>query len=222
MDVVTVTLGELLAERLGAIRREAGLTQDEVARAAARRGLGWRRLTVRDLEAGTRRLTLEEWALLPVVFHDLGVGTLQPRGPRFLRKTDVVRLPDGSEEFASTLLRWMGDARTKEDQDEPTAAELEESRGVLDAAMSAPDEAETKATTRLRTRLGRPDLDVDEVRLAARRLWGRRLAEERDARLGDQHDLPPRRLQAARGVTTRALLDELAPELTTGRKGRHG
>lgn len=219
---LTPTLGELLAERLGTIRREAGLTQDEVARAAARRGLKWRRLTVRDLEAGTRRIALEEWPLLPVVFHDLGVGTLQPRGPRFLRNSDRVRLPDGSEVDGATVLRWMGQ---RPDPDEPTVDELEESRAVLDRHMTtpAPDEAESKATSRLRDRLERQGLSVVDVQLAAERLWdGRRLAVERDRRIEDRDDLTPRRLQAARGVITRALLDELAQELTTGRQGRHG
>lgn len=154
------------------------------------------------------------------MFHDLGVGTLQPRGPRFVRNSDRVRLPDGSEVDGATVLRWMGQ------RPDAGVNELDESRAVLDRHMTtpAPDEAECRAS-RLRDRLKRPGLSVVDVQLAAERLWeDRRLADERDRRIDDRDDLTPRRLQAARGVITRALLDELAQELTTDkeRRVRHG
>lgn len=215
------TLGELVAERMPALRQAAGVTQDDVARAADRRGFRWSRLTVRDVERGARRLTVEEFAALPVILDDAGCRTLRRGGPRLLLDDDRVQLAPGlvvdGRDLRMPLHRTSAvlpeRASVPADEDEPTEQDLAD----VDAALGpAPDDAEAKATVRLRELLGLPALSVVDVQLAAGRLWGRRLAEERDARLAQQ-DLPPRRRQAARGFTTRALLDELAPTITTER-----
>lgn len=214
------TLGELLAARLLAIRQAAGVTQEAVARAAVQHGFRWGRLTVRDVERGARRLTVEEFAVLPAILDAAGCGTLSRRGPRLLNDDDEVELAPGlvvvGRDLRMPTHRRVVDAATRQAHvavQERKRRERAEDDEVFEAVMRvpAPDDAEAKATMRLRERLGRPDLSVVDVQLAAEGLWGRRLADERDARIADQQgQLPPRRLQAARGFTTRALLDELA------------
>jgi len=57
------------------------------------------------------------------------------------------------------------------------------------------------------------------IALAARRLWGRSLTEERDAQLsGHGADEPSRTLQALRGHITRKLLAEIEPLVAGLRK----
>jgi len=226
------TIGQLVAERLPAIRQGAGVTQEQVARAAVRVGFAWRRLTVRDLESNARKLTVEEFAALPLILELAGCRTLRRGGPRLIQPGDVVDLTprlagvDGRL-LARMLAHTQDPARLEAFLEAERADALAFAEQVLDReddepAVTVGDEAETKAAARLRQRLDRPGLTVDDVQASAAILWGRRLADERDARVGDGGGMAPRQLQAARGFTTRALLDELASWLTTGRKGGHG
>jgi len=225
--------GALVGERLRRIREGAGLTQDEVAGAAARRGLTtWRRITVGDLESGKRRLTIEEFAALPVILDDLGCRTLRSRGPRLVEADDEVEMAPGWVVSGEIFMRLTGHRRglpLAEDlqgatpEDEPTAEELATSMAILEGGMRVPDTAETTAAKSLRRSLGQPRLDPVDVQNAAARLWGRRLAEERDARLPDRKGRTPREKQAARGHVTRRLLEELRTDLASrGRASGRG
>jgi hypothetical protein len=78
----------------------------------------------------------------------------------------------------------------------------------LDAALEAAHgETERKAARTLHID------DPAEVAVAALRLWGRSLTQERDARVVDAAapDASPRTLQALRGHVTRHLLEEIEP-----------
>jgi hypothetical protein len=82
-------------------------------------------------------------------------------------------------------------------------------RPLLEAAHADKlADAEQKAARRLRT-------FPLAVAVAARRRWRRSFTEERDHRVTAQAqpDATPRTLQALRGHVTRALLDELRPDV---------
>jgi transcriptional regulator with XRE-family HTH domain len=219
------SLGELVGQRVRAAREAAGVTLDGVARAANRRGLTtWRRNTVGELEKGRRRLTVEEFVALAVVLEDVGCRTLQPDGPALLRADDEFELGDGWTVSGSTFLALAGQQRRPEladdvygmrPEDDGDEAKLEEDARIVDAAMTLPpaDPAELKAVESLRKMAGLEGVLVRDVQLEAERLWGRRLAEERDRRLEVDAGTSPRSLQARRGHTTRALLEELARAL---------
>jgi transcriptional regulator with XRE-family HTH domain len=66
-----ITLQQLLAERLRALRLAHHATQADVARGALALGLYWTRSTVAAIEAGRRALRLEELLLLPAI---VGIG----------------------------------------------------------------------------------------------------------------------------------------------------
>ncbi len=85
------TLSHAVGRRLRAIREEAGLTADDVARDAREMGLGWYRSTVAAIENGTRDLRLAEALLLPLVLMTSSAGNLD----RPLSLTDF--LPEGPE-----------------------------------------------------------------------------------------------------------------------------
>jgi hypothetical protein len=72
------------------------------------------------------------------------------------------------------------------------------------AALSrTPDDADRHAARRL-------GIEPAQVRLAARVLWRRDFAQERDARVGEVSGLAQRTLQARRGHAARAMLAELS------------
>ncbi len=230
------SFGELIGERVRAAREAAGVTLDGVARAANRRGLTtWRRNTVGELEKGRRRLTVEEFVALPVILEDAGCRTLQPDGPALILADDEVQLVDGwvvpGSAFLALAVQTRDPALAEDEsgallEDEPTEDDLEDGRRALDEVMRLPaaDPAELKAAESLRKTEGLADLTTGDVQLAAERLWGRRIAEERDRRLADRTSSSPGGRQALRGHMTRALLDELAQELNTDkeRRVRHG
>lgn len=61
-------------------REEKGLRQDDLASAAQEAGLAWSRSSIASLEAGSRGLSVEELAVLPIVLGRLG-GWGQPLVP---------------------------------------------------------------------------------------------------------------------------------------------
>jgi transcriptional regulator with XRE-family HTH domain len=79
-------------------------------------------------------------------------------------------------------------------------AELLDELPRPEPVATGPDEATVKAARRL-------ERSPDEVDSAARRLWGRSLTDEREARIGKASRT--RADQARRGHVTRQLVDEL-------------
>jgi transcriptional regulator with XRE-family HTH domain len=223
-------LSTAVGERLRAIRREQGLSQDELVRTLREiGGLGWNRSTIAKLEGATRELGLEE-ALLICAALQIRLADLAPsRG--------AVGLGDGPvsaaavEGFLSgrsaknTLLPELVRPRARKAAREITRqlnALYEPHRDaceriygaavpgavILDAISASKGDAERKAADKL---------SVDPLVLAvgAAKLWGRSLTEERDRRISYQtnDDVSPRTKQALRGHTTRQLLTELRQHL---------
>ncbi len=211
--------GVALGHQLRRVREENGQTAAQVAHRAGYIGLRWDRSTVARIELGQRQVTAGELLLLTVLF-DRPLSALLP--------TEAVRLNDVATatptELAEVLTR-SPDSRGWHFEGllEAVQEGLERLRGplkalearlpgataidLIHAASHMREETTTKAARRL-------DATAEEVAVAAVMLWERSLPEERDRRveaLGPTNGV--RAKQARRGHVTRALLEELRPQV---------
>lgn len=206
-------IGQWVAE----LRRSSGVTQEEVARAARKAGLDWKRSSVSALEAGRRDLTLEEALLLLVVLSEIEtpegpalIGT-ETRLVELLPPTDHLRLGAGEWPTAMVKALLTGEplfeAITSGQADEIAARLWKQSRERAAEPWTAGLAEQTAART-----LAVPASEIDRV---ARKLWKRTLTAERERRVTET--APPganaRSLQAIRGHVTRTLLAELRAAL---------
>lgn len=213
-------LGAAVGARIRELREQRGMSQDDLASRARVAGLDWDQAKVSRIEAGERRVTLEELFILslrlPVQLLDLvpDVGwiqlsptlNIQARALRaLLRGLDGGDLRGGTDWIDSaaraSVAELIAPQARREVVEEVTArvwpaAPLD---AVIDAAEAMHGDAEQKGARRL-------GVDKFELALRARRLWGRSLTEERNRRLdADGHGSK----QALRGHITRTLLAEL-------------
>ena len=196
---------EVIGEGVRRVREAGDARQDDVARAARRYGLAWSQSKVAALERGDKPISLEEFALLPIVLADatgspVSIGALVPDDV-LVRLTEVVTVP--------------GELMKQVYADEPVQPEtVSHERHARIMRVTFPDvpfldigDAEQKAAVRLRVTPG-------AVATAAGQLWGRSLAAERDRVVREREpDASPDRRRALRGQVTRQLLDVLAAEL---------
>ena len=218
-------------------RREArGLRQEEVATVARRWGLQWTRSVVAAIEAGRRRLSLEEFLLLPWIAAnqspdaakggEVGPGTLGelleglPRvqlSPAVLVSGRGLRLLiEGQPGPAAQTLEDPAKRRLYDSEWERLRQVLGPTASGTAPAGTWPAIAENllrlaaqgEAEQKAAARLGTSPMVV--ARAAAKR-WGRSFTGERDRRVGELHpaDASPRTIQALRGHVARALLAEL-------------
>lgn len=231
-----LTVSHAIGERMRALRQAEGVTAEDVAAAARKVGLAWRRTTVAAIEGGSRRLVAEELFLLSTIlaWAGCGDGTLDqalPEGEAPVKLSDetVVHpfglrvLLHGGADDADDFLNypqarkdWAAGQREIERMER---ASVEHKRlkclwpastasGWREAERKARGDVEAQASRRLR-------VPATWVSLAAHGAWGRSLTEEREARLAERcnGDESPRAVQALRGHVTRALLDELRERL---------
>ena len=85
----TASFWQIIGANLKEMRVEAGWSQERLAEAVAREGYPWKRITCAEVEAGTRRLSLEELLTLAALFAEPLLS--------FLRVQDdtVLELPMG-------------------------------------------------------------------------------------------------------------------------------
>lgn len=86
----TETLASVIGEQLRALRERYGKRQDEIAGEARQLGFRWTRATVAAIEAGNRRLSIEEFLFLPYI---LG-GSLMTNEAELRDKARKIELPD--------------------------------------------------------------------------------------------------------------------------------
>jgi transcriptional regulator with XRE-family HTH domain len=208
-------LAFVVGQRLRVLRENAKCRQDDLAAVARRWGLPWTRATVAGIETGRRRLSFEEFVILPRVLRDL-------RSPNQLSDDDVPfelvdLLPeDGWIELTrdtrvqAKALKGILQAQARITQlsqfDTPDLRKL--SRVVLPTELSAlpeiqplwhqmrPGEKMTMEEVALTTRDAAGDteqkaaakLNVSTlaIAIAARKSWGRSLTEERDWRVSEK------------------------------------
>ena len=222
---------EAVAAGVQAARQAKGWTQEDTARAFRHHGLAaWRTSSVGQLEAGLRRPRLDELLLIAAALEvtlgdlvldseetvELGEGArMSPRAVRALlcREAD----PDPFDNPRAEM-SFPGDAEMAQraaSRSPEAERQMKLLRPIADrarpplmssdyyAALSrTPDDADRHAARRL-------GIEPAQVRLAARVLWRRDFAEERDGRVGEVSGLSPRTLQARRGHAARAMLAEL-------------
>lgn len=220
------TLGRAVGEQLRTIREREGWRQEEVADLARETGLTWWRPgTVATLESGHREdLTFSEAVLLAVAL-DLHPGELIPATSTPIELSEGAYAPgedlrrllleegDRDRTYGLTTL-YNFNVPTIRDRI-ATAKERNQLRQLWpNASREQTDrvlrgrfgEAERKAAARL-------DTDPLTIAVAAVKVWGQTLAEERDARLDPEvlREASPTRLRTFRGHVTRELLEELRP-----------
>lgn len=93
-----VSFGDLTARHLRRAREDSGWTQEQLASAMREAGHAWQRVTVAEVEAGARRVSLEELLALAVLFGVPMVRFLLPRSG------DVMKLPEDTRCY-----RTLGD-----------------------------------------------------------------------------------------------------------------
>ena len=199
------TLDQVLGAEIRQRREGAGLQQDTLASLARNAGLDWGQSTISAIEAGRRQVSIGELAVFARVFSEatgradeVAAGALLPRRAEWVLLAPNVR-------------GWLPAIRAI--YGAPVADVLYSLDGpgraiVPDRGLPAVNETDRKVARALR-------VTPEAVAVTAVRLWGRTLAEERDARLGD-----PAATAQKRGRVTRQLMAEVKPTLTRRRKKR--
>jgi transcriptional regulator with XRE-family HTH domain len=214
---------DVLAKNLSRVRKQQGLTQDEVAARARDLGLQWSQQSVSDLEAGRLVLSVGEWWLAPAIYRVPAAELVRCDGEVDVEGAvlsdlprDLPKLAEGRQLVHKDLdLRWNVEA--------PTSAEQRvlERYGVDISALGeihaeARSDATRKAARALSSRLRR-QVEPFEIAVASYALWDRGLSAQRDALLEDEN-AAPRTRQALRGHVTRRLTDELKERIERTRR----
>jgi transcriptional regulator with XRE-family HTH domain len=221
-----------IGARLRTLRETAGRRQEDVAFAARRWGFPWTRIAVAQIELGRRRVSVEEWLLLPAILQEaLGCSVtwadLMPIEERCALNRETWAWPP----FLSHLVDRQGQVAVEDEEliERPVTRQIRALNAmevlgrrlwphgapletIQAAASAAQGEAERKAAYTLRA-------TPQAVALAAIRAWGRSLTAERDARLADG-PTSARSRQAFRGHVTRTLYKELQPVLGMEQPGK--
>jgi transcriptional regulator with XRE-family HTH domain len=228
---------DLIAKGVAEARRKNGWTQERTAAWFRYHGLtAWRTSTVGSLEAGLRRPRLDEVLLMARALR-VTVAELIPGGddgrvemgdgavvsPRWIRemlagdfhgKFDEIQIDEmpyesfpGDEPSAEERIRELEESRRLREVSRPVlhwdSRHHDRLRpGDMWDAETTPTDAERHAARRL-------SVEPGVVKLAARALWGHDFEDERDARVGEAHQLVPRSRQARRGLVTREILAEM-------------
>jgi transcriptional regulator with XRE-family HTH domain len=95
------TFPEIVGSNVKRVREEAELTQAKVAEAMSRVGFDWKRITVTQIEAATRRLTLEELCCLAALFAVPMLELLLPAD------ADNAEIPEGRSQIDAQTLREL-------------------------------------------------------------------------------------------------------------------
>ena len=226
-------LSAVIGHAVLALRNEAGVPADAVARAANLVGLRWQRSTVTSLELGQRGVSAEELLLLPIVLTN---ALKRPVSLHELFREDVALTPgahatpkgirqilQGEEATVGRRGAWYfpklreADLGSFEEALRRGALMIRPDVALAHAIDAAEDllagragEAEQKAARKLHR-------SAHQVATAARVRWGHSLTEERDSRVGAKLDpsASQRTVQAVRGRVTRELLADLAEDLAT-------
>jgi transcriptional regulator with XRE-family HTH domain len=212
------TLAKVIGVNVRRVRETYGWHQDETAVRARDWGLDWTRQVVSAVEAGARRVSIEELVLLSRVLHTTPADLLAGVGEVQLTEGATASLDafrhalasDQSKSFAkgfhvpmpkatapATNRKWERWWPELLNQDDGGAGLL------LDARRAAHLEAERVAGRKFK-------VEPMDIAVAAYGLWGQSLTAERDARVAaEEYDAGLRSIQAVRGHVTRKLLAEL-------------
>jgi transcriptional regulator with XRE-family HTH domain len=180
-------IGALIRER----RERHAISGELIAEKMSEHGFDWHQPTVSRTERGERPLTIEEMIAIADVLTSLGARTT----PKELLDAGGRAMPLATAE--ANVERW---ARANPKSQVPS--------------LVGPA-AERRMALALTDRLGRV-VSVEDVRRASRRIFGRTLAEEREARLSEGSQEGSAAVR--RGHVSRQLLVELLRELNRRRR----
>ena len=219
-----VLLQSVITDNMRRIRRERGLLQEDIAKAARWLGVMWSSVTVTQIESGARQLSLDEFLLLPLILRctmrdlvwvegesqpvQFGFGTIldpdtvaelvSEKGPE-LKDDQIPMLPGLEERLDPKIKEAISFAGL-----EPTLL------SYLKVREGARGEAERKAAQTLK-------FPAVEITALALREWSRSLTEERDARAEEQAS-EGKETRAVRGHITRTLLGDIGVAYHTSLK----
>ncbi len=186
------------------IRDTHGVTAEDVAAQARAHGLSWQRSTVASIEIGRRGLSVEEFVLLPAILTE---ALRQSGGWDEKQYLPIHVLLEALPSIEmNERLTLPGDALQRVMDGGPLVVLLDESLESM-ASVLAP-ETERHAARVL-------DVEPGAVLIAAVRIWGHGLTEERDRRAAEQQPDDEARgsRRTRRGHITRQLIEELRAEL---------
>lgn len=193
-----------IAEVLGAncrrIRLDAGLTQDDLAKAARRFGLRWTASKVRDFEAGRSAPTFATVLALTAALED--ATDQRPRLADLVRFDGEVTVTEDFEPTGEQLTSFCAGGRWDR------LSELWEEGRYIGTFRPILDWSGL-TDQRVAASLG---LDTDQLCNTAMQLWGTVFSAERDRRAGP--DANPQK----RGRITRQLKAELIESLSDGNR----
>jgi transcriptional regulator with XRE-family HTH domain len=193
-------VAEVLGTNCRRIRLDAGLTQDDLAKAARRFGLRWTASKVRDFEAGRSAPTFATVLALTAALED--ATDQRPRLADLVRFDGKVTVPD---DVAPPGAQWTSIcAGGRWDR----LSELWEESRYIGPFRPVLDWSGL-TDQRVAASLG---LDTDQLCNAAMQLWGTVFSAERDRRAGP--DANPQK----RGRITRELKAELMESLSDGNR----
>lgn len=220
-------LAGLVGPRLRELREAEQMTQDQLAAHLRTNGLSWQRSTVAKVERGERAVSLEELVLLAMMFDARIADLLPPDGEVALTPRTSVAVSDlaGFLKGGQTNLLRLDSPFQREavpaaiDAMKRMARRLESRWPKLSwtdfraAQAAAVGDAERKGARSI-------GVDPTELAIAARRLYGRDMPEERDARIGARlrADAGPATIRAVRGHVTRELLEEIKHEIDESKR----
>jgi transcriptional regulator with XRE-family HTH domain len=182
-------LEQAIRDRMRKLRIEHGWTQEDLAGRMQVWGFEWTHDTVKNLEVGTRRLSIEEFFGTVRLFGGEGEFFGADAGALELSPLWAVEVGGLGEIVAGNL----------------TPQEVFGEAVLTASGITESQLAEKKAAAAL-------GISIPGLKKAARRAWGKSLTKERERRLDQQEDsavLSPRTRQARRGHVTRELLKEL-------------
>jgi transcriptional regulator with XRE-family HTH domain len=134
------SFGRIIGENIKALRNEAGWSQERLARAMETAGYIWKRITCAEVEASTRRVSLEELVGLAALFGVPLIELLLPREhvgvdlpERDLSRRDTLELLLGREgKLGEGGVDWGAPLEALPAVAERPAPDLWQSRGKAD------------------------------------------------------------------------------------------
>jgi hypothetical protein len=104
----SASFGEIIGANIKALRDEADWTQERLAEAMAHQGFPWKRITCAEVEASSRRVSLEEVLTLAALFAEPAITFLLPDDTIALDLPERDVLPDAVIELLLGLGGQVG------------------------------------------------------------------------------------------------------------------
>jgi transcriptional regulator with XRE-family HTH domain len=207
---------DILVGGARAAREHLGLRQEDAAKRLRELGLAsWLRGTVAQVEVGARRLTLQEFFALAIMYETTPAALIGGEDE------DLVALTTTTAICAGDLRSLLSGQVITADRLRPGTS-IGSTRAAVGRAVAGGSTGSDigEAERYVARRLG---VTVEHVNDAALARWGRSLSEERDRRVAEPAEgASPRQLQALRGHVTRELLADLTRDLTLKRSPTPG